>query len=228
VTRSGRRPAAPGYVIFDLDDTLIGTRDASLAAWVEVAGRLGIIPPSRRSFDEGYRSWGFRSCFDRWFGPRTTIDFDQFSALYRDAVRYAPIGDIRTLIAELAYHGVPAGIVTNSTEIEAGRKLVSAGIPGRLFDFVAGRPEGRSGPAAKDLGRILTARRIDPATALHISDNPADNAPSVHAGLHFRGVLTGVFSTADFDAGGVPRGDVHPDVHGAIRAALATGDQTSR
>jgi phosphoglycolate phosphatase-like HAD superfamily hydrolase len=211
-------------VIFDLDDTLIGTRDASLAAWVEVAGRLGITPPSRASFDEGYRTWAFRSCFDRWFGPRATIDFDDFSVLYRDAVRYASIGDIRTLIAELADRGVPAGIVTNSTEIEAGRKLSSAGIPGWLFDFVAGRPEGQSGPpATKDLGRILTARRIEPATALHISDNPADNGPSVHAGLPFRGVLTGVYSAADFDAAGVPRGGVHPDVHDAIRAALATG-----
>ncbi len=208
-----------GYAVFDLDDTLIGTADASYAAWVEVAGRLGVAPPSRPSFTAGYRELPFRECADRWLGP--AVDFEKFSVMYRDSVHYGPIGDVPALVVELRERGIPAGIVTNSTGPEAAGKLASAGIPAELFDFLAGRPDGGSGrPPAKDLGRILAGRRIDPATAVHVSDNPADLAPSVRAGLPFRGVLTGVFGAADFAAAGVPGADVHPDVHAAVRAAL--------
>ena len=96
----------------------------------------------------------------------------------------------------------------------------SAGIPAGLFDFVAGRPEGADGPAPdKDLARILGEHRIDPATAVHVSDNPADRAPSVRAGVPLRGVLTGVWTRADFTAAGVAPADVFADVHAALRDA---------
>jgi phosphoglycolate phosphatase-like HAD superfamily hydrolase len=207
------------YVIFDLDDTLIGTADASFAAWVEVARQLGLAPPGRADFTAGYRDLPFRDCARRWFGP--DVDFPDFSRRYWDAVRYRPIGDVPGLVRELRGRGVRAAIVTNSTPAEAAGKLASAGIPGEEFEFVAGRPDGGSGPApAKDLGRILAGRRIDPATAVHVSDNPADLAPSVRAGLPFRGVLTGVYPAAEFAAAGLPAGDVHSDVHAAVRAAL--------
>jgi phosphoglycolate phosphatase-like HAD superfamily hydrolase len=206
------------YVVFDLDDTLIGTADASFAAAGAAARRLGLTPPDRDAFDGGYRELPFQECVERWFGPG--VDFADFNEKYWDAVDYRPIGDVPALVRELRSAGVPAGIVTNSTGTEAARKLASAGIDGELFDFVAGRPEGVTGVAPeKDLARILAARRIEPGTAVHLSDNPIDFAPSVRAGLPFRGVLTGVWSAADFAAAGIPADDVHPDVHAAVRAA---------
>lgn len=203
------------FAVLDLDDTLIGTADASFAAAVEAARRLGLDPPGRDEFTAGYRELPFRGCVERWFGP--AVDFGEFSAFYWDAVHYRGIGDVPALLRELRAAGTGAGIVTNSTGPEAGRKLASAGIPAELFDFVAGRPEGADGPAPdKDLARILAERRIDPATAVHVSDNPVDLAPSVRAGMPFRGVLTGVYTRAEFLAAGVARPDIHPDVHAAL------------
>lgn len=211
------RPAPPGagFAVLDLDDTLVATAEASFAAWVAATGRLGLDPPGRDQFTAGYRDLPFRACVERWYGP--AVDFGEFSAFYWDAVHYGPIGDVTGLVRGLRERGAGAGIVTNSTGPEAGRKLASAGIPAELFDFVAGRPEGADGPAPdKDLVRILAERRIDPATAVHVSDNPVDHAPSVRAGLPFRGVLTGVYTRADFAAAGVPEADVHADVHAAL------------
>jgi phosphoglycolate phosphatase-like HAD superfamily hydrolase len=205
------------YVILDLDDTLIGTADASFAAAVAASGRLGLTRPSWDAFLSGYRGLPFRECVRRWFGP--TVDFDEFSGHYWDAVRYRPIGDVPALVRELRDRGVPAGIVTNSTLPETALKLASAGLAGELFDFVAGRAEAPGAAPEKDLGRILRERRIDPATAVHVSDNPADSAPSVRAGLPFRGVLTGVYTAAEFTAAGVPPAAVHPDVHTALHTA---------
>lgn len=205
------------FVVFDLDDTLIGTADASFAAAGAAAVRLDLTPPDRDAFDRGYRSLPFRGCVERWFGPG--VDFANFSESYWDAVDYRAIGDVPALVAGLRSAGVPAGIVTNSTGTEAVRKLAAAGIDGGLFDFVAGRPDGVTGVAPeKDLAGILETRRIEPGTAVHVSDNPVDLAPSVRAGLPFRGVLTGVWTAADFAAAGVPAAEVHPDVHAAVRA----------
>ena len=196
-------------LILDLDDTIVATAAASYAAWVAATGRLGLDPPTREAFVPGYRDLTFRDCLTHWYGPG--VDFDEFSALYWDAVRYRPIGDVAALVETV---GVPAGIVTNSTGPEAVRKLESAGLAPGLFDFIAGRAEGA--PAEKDLIRILGERGIDPGTAMHVSDNPADHAPSVRAGLPFRGVLTGVWTSSDFAAAGIPAADVHPDVHAAL------------
>jgi phosphoglycolate phosphatase-like HAD superfamily hydrolase len=205
------------HAILDLDDTIVATAEASFAAWVAATTRLGLDPPGRDDFAVGYRDLSFRDCLARWYGA--DVDFGEFSACYWDAVRYEPIGDVAALVRGLRERGIPAGIVTNSSGPEAGRKLASAGIPADLFDFVAGRPEGGTGvPPAKDLVAILGDRGIDPATAVHVSDNPADSAPSVQAGLPFRGVLTGVYTVADFTAAGVSPADVHPDVHAALGA----------
>jgi phosphoglycolate phosphatase-like HAD superfamily hydrolase len=206
------------HVILDLDDTIIATAAASLAAWVAATGRLELRPPGREQFVPGYRDLTFRECFRRWYGDGA--DFAKFSALYRDEVRYRPIGDVAGLVHALRERGIRTGIVTNSTGPEAVRKLASAGLPAELFDFVAGRPEGADGPPPdKDLVRIAGEHRIDPATAVHVSDNPADHAPSVRAGVPFRGVLTGVWTRPDFTAAGVDPADVHPDVHAALRDA---------
>lgn len=205
------------FAVLDLDDTLVATAAASFAGWVAATGRLGWEPPGRAAFVAGYRDLTFGECVTRWYGP--AADVEEVRARYWDAVRYGPVGDIPALLRDLRGRGIAAGVVTNSTGPEALRKLASAGIAAEAFDFVAGRPEGGSGPApAKDLVPILGGRGIDPATAVHVSDNPADLAPSVAAGIPFRGVLSGVYTLADFTAAGVPPADVHADVHAALGA----------
>src|SRR6185369_14213698 len=141
----------PRYVILDLDDTLIGTAEASFAAAVAAAGRLGLARPSWEAFVRGYRDLPFPECVRLWFGP--AADFDEFSRHYWDTVRYRPIGDIAALVRELRDRGIGAGIVTNSTGPEAVRKLASAGIAGELFEFVAGRSgDGSTAAPEKALG----------------------------------------------------------------------------
>jgi phosphoglycolate phosphatase-like HAD superfamily hydrolase len=200
------------HAILDLDDTLIATMEASFAAWVAAAGAAA---PDRAAFADGYRTLTFAGCVARWLGP---VDLDAFAAAYREAVRYEPIGDVPGLVAGLGERGVRAGIVTNSTGPEAARKLAAAGIDAGLFDFVAARAA--DGSHTKDLRRILAGRGVEPAGAVHVSDNPADLAPSAAAGVPFRGVLTGAWTRTDFVAAGVDPAAVHPDVH----IALSTWD----
>lgn len=212
------------YIVFDLDDTLVNTAVASFEAWTRSARALGIRSPTRTSFDEAYGKLSFRSCFETWFGPHPPIGFDEFSARYWNTVVYSPIGDVVALLSALRKRGIGAGIVTNSVQQEARRKIASAAIPPDLLAFVAGRTEAASGEAPpKDLVRILDSHRIDPRRAVHISDNPADFIASTRAGLPFRGVLTGIFSSGDFVTWNVPATDVYEDVHAAVRSVLADG-----
>jgi phosphoglycolate phosphatase-like HAD superfamily hydrolase len=213
---------APGHVVFDLDDTLIDTAGASFAAWQQVTTDLGLQPPARDDFAAAYRELSFRGCHDRWVGAR--VGFEELAARYRAAIRYEPIGDVAGLLAQLAGYGTTAGLVTNSVRDEALRKLASAGIPADALAYVVARAPDAPWPLpAKDLTPVLGAHGIDPPRAVHVSDNPADLAPSVRAGVPFRGVLSGVYTPADFAAAGVPAADVHPDVHAAVSDALRQG-----
>jgi phosphoglycolate phosphatase-like HAD superfamily hydrolase len=211
------------HLLLDLDDTLIDTATASYRAWSQLAAATGIEAPSREAFDLGYRTLTFGECFDRWLAPAGRLRFDEFSARYWKAVRYRPIGDVPALVTSLRGRGLSVGIVTHSDGDEALVKLASAGIGAELFDYVQGRPDRcTQAPPAKDLAGLLRARGLPPRACAYVSDNPADAGASTEAGLGFRGVLTGVFTRADFAAAGVPDTHVQPDVHLAVRDVLAS------
>lgn len=201
------------HVVLDLDDTLVDTAGASFAAWQRVTKDLGLEPPAHEEFTAAYRTLDFRGCHERW-APGEPLE--EVTARYRAAIRYEPIGDVAGLLRRLAGGGVTAGLVTNSFRAEALRKLADAGIPADALAYVVARTSAAWPPAAKDLGGVP-----DPARAVHVSDNPADLAPSVRAGIPFRGVLSGVYTEADHAAAGVT--SVFPDVHAAVSDALTGG-----
>lgn len=203
------------HVVLDLDDTIVDTAGASFAAWRAVTADLGLEAPEKDDFAAAYRELSFRGCYDRWVAG--TVGFDEVAARYRAAIAYEPIGDVTGLLHGLRDDGVTAGLVTNSFPDEALRKLADAGIPADALAYVVGRASDAWPIPAKDLAGILRTHGVQPARAVHVSDNPADLAPSVAAGVPFLGVLTGVYTAADFAARGVA--DVHPDVHSAVRAA---------
>jgi phosphoglycolate phosphatase-like HAD superfamily hydrolase len=212
------------YVVFDLDDTLVNTAAASFDAWTRSTRALGIRPPTRTSFDEAYGKLSFRSCFETWLGPHPPVGFDEFATRYWDTVVYSPIGNVTALLSGLRERGIGTGIVTNSVQQEARLKIASAAIPPHLLAFVVGRRDAASDQAPpKDLIRILYSHRVDPRSAVYISDNPADFVTSTRANLPFRGVLTGIFSPHDFATWNVPTTNVYDDVHAAVRSALANG-----
>lgn len=202
-------------ILFDLDDTLINTCAASFEACVASAASLGLDPPDRHRFLQMYGNAPFRSCFKTWFG--TSKGFREFAAAYHRNVLYSPIGDIQGMLLSLHDRGVLLGVVTNSLQGEAENKIRSADIPERILSFVVGRPPGSLDEfAPKSLGEILEKYTISAGFATYISDNPLDAVAARHAGLAFKGVLTGVYGEDDFRAFDVPPQYVYCNVHSAV------------
>jgi phosphoglycolate phosphatase-like HAD superfamily hydrolase len=202
-------------ILFDLDDTLIDTRTASFDACVASAVALGLDPPDQRRFFHTYGNASFQSCFRTWFG--SPEGFREFAELYHQKVIYRSIGDIQAMLLSLQSHGIRLGIVTNSLQCEAEIKLRSANIPEWLLSFVVGRPLGYfDNSAPKPLGELLETYNINARFAVYISDNPVDAIAARHAGLTFKGVLTGVYGEDDFRAYNVPLTNVYRNVHLAV------------
>lgn len=202
-------------ILFDLDDTLINTCAASFEACVASAATLGLDPPDRHRFLQVYGNTPFQSCFTTWFG--TSKGFQEFAAAYHRNVLYRPIGDIQGMLLSLHARGVHLGIVTNSLQHETENKLRSADIPEQILSFVVGRPLGSLDEfAPKALGRLLETYSISASFATYISDNPVDAVAARHAGLAFKGVLTGVYGEDDFRAFDVPPQCVYCNVHSAV------------
>ncbi|HEX6077072.1 MAG TPA: HAD hydrolase-like protein [Micromonosporaceae bacterium] len=202
------------WVLFDLDDTLVDTRGACLRASTAVARELGLPAPTPEEFHRVYGRLGFAECVAAWCGPGHFVEFDR---LYLRRVRYAGIGDIGGLLERIRRLRIRTGLVTNSSAAEVNRKLIDAGTsPGRL-DFVATPADLPAGkPDQVAFTSVLERHGIDPVEAVYVSDHPADGQGARAAGLHFRGVLTGMWTVADFRAGGTSDQYVFATVHHAV------------
>lgn len=213
-----RDATGPRWVLFDLDDTLVDTYGSCLRASRATARELGLPVPTADAFRGVYGRREFPECVAAWCGPG---HFTEFQRLYLRKVRYTAIGDVDALLGRLARAGTRTGLITNSMPEEAERKLSDAGVSGDRLGFVATPADA---PHRKPDGRAFTAvlerHGIDPAHAVYISDHPADGRGARAAGLAFLGVLTGVWTAADFRAGGTGDASVRATVHDAVRPLL--------
>ena len=179
-----------GPVGFDLDMTLIDSRQAILASFAEVAlqtgsvidldavdGRLGIKLEDELAF---------------WFPPdrvaaATAIYRRHYLALAERMTTALP--GAREALAAVRAAGERAVIITAKHPVSVGPSLRAAGLAAdELFTLVHG-PE-----------KAAVLRRLN--AAAYVGDTPPDKAAAVQAGVRAVGVTTGSFTGQDLAGAG--------------------------
>jgi phosphoglycolate phosphatase-like HAD superfamily hydrolase len=212
------------WLLLDLDDTLADTQGACWRASVAAARELGLPVPTERAFYDVYGRRHFCDCVAIWCGPG---HFTAFNRVYLRQVRYTAIGDVCGLLDRVTRIGLRVGLVTNSSRREADRKLRDADVPAKHLQFVAtptDQPARK--PSKSAFSSVLANHKIDPATAVYISDDPADGRGARAAGMTFLAVCTGIATAADFHAAGTPRRHTFATVHGAVESLLPAARAT--
>jgi phosphoglycolate phosphatase len=211
-------PAALHWVLLDLDDTLVDTRDACYRACQISAQELALPVPTDEGFHRVYGRLEFSECVGAWCGAG---HFAEFSRVYLRNVRYGAIGDVAGLLQRVRRMRLRVGLITNSSPAQVQRKLNDLRIPVDRFDCVmtpADLPAGK--PDVSAFTGVLDRYGIEPGRAVYVSDHPADGCGARAAGMTFRGVLTGVWTVADFRASRTADEHVFDTVHDALRPVL--------
>ncbi len=217
--------AALHWVLLDLDDTLVDTRDASYRACRIAAQELGLPVPTDEGFHRVYGRLEFSECVAAWCGGG---HFAEFSRVYLQNVRYGAIGDVAGLLQRVRRMRLRVGLITNSSPAQVQRKLNDVRIPVDRLDCVmtpADLPAGK--PDVSAFTGVLDRYGIDPRGAVYVSDHPADGCGARAAGMTFRGVLTGAWTVADFRASGTADEQVFDTVHDALRPVLTRTPRAS-
>lgn len=195
-------------VVFDLDDTLLRTREVKWAHHREVAARFYGIDLT----DEELRL--------HWGKP-----FDQLLALlYRDA---APLAHLRAAnlsldaeypkpalggavdtVRRLLDEGFEVGVVTSADTGAALGDLDRTGFPVDRMLFVHGAdvtPAHKPDPAVFGLAlEELGGRGVGAGEVVYVGDALMDLLAARRAGLRFIGVTTGLVTSAQFAEHGAP------------------------
>lgn len=203
------KPAA----IFDIDGTLVDTREMHLRVWREVLAEAG-VQVSRERLE---RLFGKHS--DEWVrellpaerqgdGPRVVQRKNQVFALHLDELR--PFPKARELLRSLKAAGKLVAFATGATkeELQHHLRLLEAE---DLADATAYDREVCRGKPAPEI-YLLAARKLDlePAAAVAIGDSLYDVQAARGAGMECIGLLTSGFGRQDLVAAGAA------EVYGAV------------
>jgi phosphoglycolate phosphatase len=201
---------APAPVGFDLDMTLIDSREAILGSFAGVAAGTGVpIDPAAVDRRLGIR---LEDELAYWLppeqiGPAMEIYRAHYVRLAGPLTRLLP-GAAESLAAVRA---AGARVVVVTAKLEATARL-SLDALGLVADAVVGDVHGpQKGVALSAIGATI-----------YVGDTPADMAAAVLAGAHPVGVATGSFSAAELRAAGAA--DVLSSLESfpALYAAVAT------
>jgi phosphoglycolate phosphatase len=181
---------APAPVGFDLDMTLIDSRDAILGSFAAVAAETGVpIDPAEVDRRLGIK---LEDELAYWLpadeiGPAIGIYRKHYVRLAGPLTRLLP-GAAESLAA-VRGAGAAALVVTAKLEATARLSLDALGL---VADAVFGDVHGPQKAV------VLSAV----GAAIYVGDTPADMAAAVLAGAHPVGVATGSFSPAELRAAG--------------------------
>lgn len=194
-------------VVFDLDDTLLNSREAKWKHHKAVAARYFGVEVTD---DDLVRHWG------RPFDELITV-------LYRSS---APLRELKAanqsleaefpktamdsavdLVEQLLHRGVPLGVVTSANTAAAVADLTRTGFPVERLSFVHGadvtgahKPDPRVFDLARDALRV---RNVPAAGTVYVGDALIDMAAAVGAGWGFVAVTTGLAKGEQFEREGV-------------------------
>lgn len=177
-----------GWLILDVDDTLIDTRRTGLEKIRDVAADLGLPHLAQEDFDAAYGTRPFRACVATWF---PNVDIDAFCAGYdrrATAIPPRPLCDGARIVAEARAAGMGVGILTNGPGHKTAAKLSAVGLTATTLDFVC---HADNWPVAKPHRAAfarLSALGVQADRTWYVSDAAADCRGSQAAGLRTVGV----------------------------------------
>jgi phosphoglycolate phosphatase len=181
---------APGPVGFDLDQTLINSRPAIMAAWTAVAAETGVAI-DLAAVDQRMGVKLEAECAF-WFPER---EIARVAGVYRrHYVRLAPdlttaLPGAREALAAVRGSGTGTVIITAKHPVSVGPSMRAAGLTAEeIFTLVHG-PE-----KAAVLARV--------SAVAYVGDTPADMRAATSAGARAVGVPTGSFSSNELLAAG--------------------------
>ncbi|KUL25795.1 HAD family hydrolase [Actinoplanes awajinensis] len=196
VRQARRKILRAGAVVFDLDDTLLRSREAKWDHHKAVAARVYDLEVTD---DDLLRHWG--------------RPFDELiTTLYRSA---APLPELRAanlalepefpktamagavdLVGHLLDRGIHVGVVTSANTEPAIADLTRIGFPVTRLLFVHGADitgAHKPDPAVFALARgVLESRGVDAARTVYVGDALMDMSAALGAGWDFVGVATGL------------------------------------
>ncbi|WP_250404496.1 HAD family hydrolase [Streptomyces cellostaticus] len=196
-------------MIFDIDDTLLRTHPVAYRKSVLTAHALGVRPPSVRSFRRMFGRLSFEECLRNWHPQVSPEDYSHVYDSMSESVPYLPVDGARSTLDELREQGTTIAVLTNGPGVKTVRKLAALGIGTHQFAFVRHADNARHlKPHREAFVDLVSDYGVDPCGSVYVSDLPADGIGARAAGFGFIGVLTGLWSAADFHSAGIPETDV--------------------
>ncbi len=188
--------------VFDLDGTLVDSREDLFLAVEHALSGLG-LPPRSREEVVTYVGDGAAALVSRAIAPREellepglTLWREHYSRHLLDHTRLFP-----GIAAVLGSARVPLAVLTNKPGAMARRILDGLGVLGR-FSVVVGGDDAPRKPDPTGLLGICARVGVDPSEAVLVGDSPVDLATAAAAGVRFVPVCWGLVSVEALAARG--------------------------
>jgi phosphoglycolate phosphatase len=197
-------PAPYDHVVFDLDGTLVDSREDLVAAVHHMLGRLG-LPALPAATVVGYVGEGARRLVQQSLGaidPASAVDsalieegLAAFRAYYSEHLldRTLAYPGVPETLARLAAAGRLLSVLTNKPEAMSRALLDGLGLLDRFVGVVGGDSLSTRKPDPGGLLQLAGVAVVPLARTLLVGDSPIDLATARAAGTSFCGALWGFF-----------------------------------